>query len=162
MVAGMGKASRLKRLHRLERADQRALVDRVRGAMPDDRIELVHAPAGVEKMSKVILEFAEPVLDAAHTNEQRAAAIQLAVMAWNLGCMASDARPMDLELETLKSMSPEVIDALASLVDRKLALFADINRPILDYQLRDTDEGLFLNVVAPVENPDGFIGQAGA
>lgn len=126
--------------------------------MSETKVEVVRTPERVEKMSKVILDFAQPVLAVAKSKEQYATAVSLAVVAWNLGCMAREGRLEELPYKILEEMGPDAVAALMAMVHRKRALYPDNNRMVLDYQLSDTDEQLILNVVTSLPIPDGFTG----
>ena len=93
----MGKASRFKKLRRQERAGEEVLIERARQR---DGTVVLKNPTGQFKMSQVIEEFAQPLLEGASTEEQIRVALGTAVVAWNLGCLSAEGQ--------LKAFSEEI------------------------------------------------------
>ena len=156
----MGKASRLKRLRKLELQSQQTLIERVRRSMPDKPIKALQNPDGLEKMSEVLKDFAQPWLDLARTEEECARVIGLAIIAWNLALMPEEERFTDFDSQSLAALGEPGLELLRFMIGRKLALFEGYNRPILDYELTGNGDKLRLNVVSGVPNPEKFLGQA--
>ena len=94
------------------------------------------------KMSDVLLDFAQPLVDAARNGDDFRIAITMAAACWNLSL-----RPEPERSATLKRMaksdvfrprldaSLELEQQMRALVARKEALFPDDKRAILDYQV---------------------------
>jgi hypothetical protein len=115
--------------------------------------QIVVNPGDMEKMSDVILQFAEPLIQGPggviHKN-----AIRLAIAVWNASLL-----PKAEQLETQKSlvdMLPEddqdARRELAAVFDmllaRKRRYFADNTRVILDYQITEPADTLHLDVIS--------------
>jgi hypothetical protein len=145
----MGKASRAKRLRKQQTAVQRALVDRVRQSMPDERLKVVKRRTG-RKVSEVLMEFAKPWLDEARNDDQRRIVVGMAVLAWNMAAVP--------EPERWKGMSPEFAEKLGEpakamlkeMIARKLALYPGETRSILDYEITGGGGNLRVDVLYPL------------
>lgn len=114
--------------------------------------EILVNPGDVEKMSDVILRFAEPLLHGpAGANKN---AIRLAIALWNASLLPT-AEQSDA-LNALIDMLPEDDQAarreLAAVCDmlltRKRRYFAANTRVILDYQITETADTLHLDVIS--------------
>ncbi|MGH8057988.1 MAG: hypothetical protein ACREOH_12245 [Candidatus Entotheonellia bacterium] len=108
----------------------------------------------IEKMSDVILRFAEPVLQGPGGPNKNA--IRLAIAVWNVSLL-----PKDEQSESLKpivNMLPEddrdardkLIATFDMLLARKRRYFANNTRVILDYQITDSADTLHLDVISTV------------
>jgi hypothetical protein len=139
----MGKASRFKKLRKLERAGEEALIERARQR---DGSVVLKVPEGQIKMSQVIEEFAEPLLQGARTDEQIRCALGTAIVAWNLSCLPEERQLAVLQEGSGKQLGQEAVLILQELIRRRLELFPEIDRPILDFEYR----GGVLNVVSPL------------
>ena len=140
-TACMGKASRFKKLRKLEREGEEALIERAR---QQDGTVVLKNPEGQLKMSQVIEEFAEPLLEGARTDDQIRFALSTAIVAWNLGCLPEEEQLEAFREGPMKKLGPEGVVILKELVRRKLEVFPDINRTIVDFEYR----GGVLNVVS--------------
>jgi hypothetical protein len=103
-----------------------------------------------EKLSEVIIDFARPMLDAALTDEQTRSAISLAMAIWNTSLL-----PEEQQLPFLKQFtpsgqepSPDRDQFLSYFLARKKALFGEVRRMVMDYEVLDTPKGFQLNVVS--------------
>ncbi len=110
------------------------------------------------KMSEVIINFAQPLLDAAQTDEEHRMAIAMAITIWNASLL-----PDKDQKNFIKEFS-NCIQALASyqktldesnqiisyFLERKKIYFPDIKRMILNYDCIKTPQGFHLNVVSNV------------
>jgi hypothetical protein len=142
----MGKASRAKRLRSQQAAAQRELVDRVQQSLPDERLKIVKRRTG-RKVSEILMEFAEPWLDEARNDDQRKTVIGMAVLAWNMAAFP--------EPERWEGMSPGFVEELGEtgkailkeMTARKLALYPEETRPILDYQITGGQNNMRVDVV---------------
>jgi hypothetical protein len=139
----MGKASRAKRLRSQQAAAQRALVDRVQRTLPDERIKVVKWHTG-RKVSEILMEFAQPRLDAARNDDQRKTVVGMAVLAWN---MAAIPEPERWEGDFVENLGEAGTAILKEMIARKLALYPEETRPILDYQITGEQENLRVDVV---------------
>ena len=139
----MGKASRAKRLRHPQTAAQRELVDRVRKSRPGEPIKVVTRRTG-RKVSEILMEFAQPWLDEARNDDQRKAVIGLAVLAWNAAMIPE---PEQCEGYLLEKLEASGMAILKGMIARKLALYPEETRPILDYQITGAQDKLRVEVV---------------
>ena len=106
-----------------------------------------------EKMSEVILDFAKPMLDAVD-EENYPAAIQTAILGWNLALLPANARQ-----DLLSRADPEFAETAGPVVEflahRKRALYPDIRRHVLDFDLTWNSGAPRLLIVSSDTNLDG-------
>ena len=140
----MGKASRAKRLRHPQTAAQRELVDRVRKSRPGEPIKVVTRRTG-RKVSEILMEFAQPWLDEARNDDQRKTVVGLAVLAWNLAVIPEPERWEGDFAEQLGITGKAI---LTEMIARKLALYPEETRPILDYQITGSQNNLSLQVIS--------------
>lgn len=125
------------------------------------RTESIHPRAGLppeRKMSEVLLEFAEPLLDGAVDDSDYRAGIGFAVMFWDLALLPEEEQPEALKHmardlgKTSRSNDPEIVEYFQRigkmLLLRKKALFPDITRAILDYEIVGKGETIQLLITS--------------
>lgn len=122
---------------------------------------IVTNPEGVAKMSEVLEEFIEPYLDTATNSHDRKILVGMAVTAWNLALMpASKRQPLIKEfiLDVVGKGDPrasqEIKDIINELIDRKLEIFPDNQRFIVEFQLQETRNQFHLSVASTLMEPD--------
>lgn len=144
----MGKASRLKKgRHQNHDSQLDALRQRAIAALPVPPALVRTEPAGQEKMSKILSEFAEPLLQPTKDEAGFRAAISLAVIAWNLSVFPDTAQ-MKKTGEVLASLPSDLQALVAMMMARKKSSFATVRRLIMDYEvIREAGE-YRLNVVS--------------
>jgi hypothetical protein len=117
-------------------------------------------PAGAQKMSQVILEFARPLLDSADGDAETRNALAFAVLAWNASLMPEERRG-DLIQDALKRNAASAhsggdvvaIQGLFSdLIRRKEQAYPEVQRLIVDYHVRQSDGQTFLEVASTMVN----------
>jgi hypothetical protein len=116
---------------------------------------VVIEPEGQAKMSEVLEQFVEPYLDYARTAEEHRKLFALAALAWNAALLPPGDRekmigevinavfPADAQQD--RADAREVIDTLMA---RKLAMFADNSRRIINYEITETADGFHLTVAS--------------
>jgi len=115
---------------------------------------------GEPKMSEVILELADPLVDGDVSNANEVDFIvQLTITAWNKAMFSAD-RQDALEKEIVDTLVPPdgdaelvgaVIEALEIVDERRKKLFPNLRRIVVDYDLQVSEGTVALNVVsAPV------------
>jgi hypothetical protein len=114
------------------------------------------------KMSQVILDFAEPLLEETVDDEDFRRAISIAIMFWDLALYPEDEQEklfgdMIRDLGEAAQNDPEVIAYLTgvgrTLLLRKKTLFPDIKRAILDYEIVDKGDSMQLLVTSTADLP---------
>ncbi len=112
------------------------------------------------KMSEIIIEYADELLNYADTIEQKEKAIMLAVVAWNLGLTDKKEQEIENFLKTMKIKKQsnnwdDLFNILQGLIYKKQAQYASIKRFIVDYQFVKLDDGFHLNIASLVP-PENF------
>lgn len=107
-------------------------------------------------MSENILHLAEPLLEHSENVES---VLSLAIIAWNLSLIPEDERGPMMEklLQQAAEKDPELERGmrvlLKDLVQRKIELYPDDLRMILDHELTQTGENSMFNVVSTLLPP---------
>ena len=112
---------------------------------------------GEPKMSEVILDLADPLLDGDVSNPKEVDFIvQLTIAAWNKSMFSAD-RQTAMEKEIIDTLVPPdgdaeqaatIIQALDIVEERRRKLFPNLRRFVLDYDLRVSEGRVALNVVS--------------
>ncbi len=108
------------------------------------------------KMSDVILDFAQPLLDVARGFEAEEKAVKLAILAWNLSLLPEAERTEGFEKLRASTRSDDeagrasLEHVLSLMLARKKALFDGNDRMVLDHDIVRTPNGLHLNVVSSI------------
>ncbi len=112
---------------------------------------------GKPKMSEVILDLADPLLDGDVSNPKEVDfIIQLTIAAWNKSMFPAD-RQAAMEKDIIDTLVPPdgkaenvgtVIQALNIVDDRRKKLFPDLRRFVLDYDLQVSGGKVALNVIS--------------
>ena len=152
------KARRLARKRKVQRSPQPAgrqiLLKRARTSEHVKDAQMLVNPAGTEKMSAVILHFAEPFQDAYGVVPPKM--IQFAILVWNASLLPQDAQPhaiktiVNLVPVTEREARREIVLLTSMLLERKAKYFADNTRYIMDYHITESAHRINLNVVSTV------------
>ena len=146
------KQRKLANKRRLEQLKKK----RLRSGIPSPDEIIIRDPPGMEKMSEVLEDFVGPHWDQAPTEEALRNLLNVAAVAWNAALLPSEER------EKLHQKSQQMLPAdqrddfraiVDSLIQRKLAHFADNRRAILSIDLTMQPTGPYLEVMStlPVE-----------
>ena len=127
-----------------------------RRAVPAGRNRVV-VFGGEPKMSEVILDLADPLLDGDVSNPKEVDFIvQLTIAAWNKSMLPAD-RQAAMEKDIIDTLVPPdgdaeqvgtIIQALEIVDDRRKKLFPNLRRFVLDYDLRVSEGRVALNVIS--------------
>jgi hypothetical protein len=111
------------------------------------------------KMSEVLLEFAEPLLEDSDDDESFRSKIALAALSWNLTFVPPNEQEATLNNMVEKLGGRDVFvrrgiqESIRMFIDRKRTLFADDNRLIVNYEIVKEKTGPRLLVMSsPVKN----------
>ncbi|MCI5147934.1 MAG: hypothetical protein D3916_00740 [Candidatus Electrothrix sp. MAN1_4] len=115
-------------------------------------------PQGLERMSDVIEEFAEPLLADCRNADEAKKAIQFAMIVWNLTLLPEKEQDNKIQ-EMLDALSPsDKIDAITQtryfinlLITRKKKMFPDIKRTVIDFQLSGSGSNLRLDIASTMD-----------
>ena len=152
------KARRLARKRKAQRSTppsgQQVLLNRVRASQHFHNTQVMVNPAGTEKMSEVILRFAEPFKD--HDGLVPRAMLEIAIIMWNASFMPSDMQRK--AVEDLVNVFPsddsgarrEMLRTTHMLLERKKQYFSQNKRMIMDYHITESAHGIHLDVMSTV------------
>ena len=111
-------------------------------------------------MSDVLDEFVEPYLPESDELERHKMVYEIAILAWNLAIIPEHQRQSaisELFDKFMKGKPATARQKLNNLIDemvgRKLALFPNNRRYILDFQLEDAGDQLHLSVASTLSPP---------
>jgi len=105
------------------------------------------------KLSEVIVDFSEPLLDAAGTTEKKRKALEIGVLAWNASFMDDDKFEKICRDEVRDA---EAVKIFKYLRERRRTLFSEENRVVWQYEITETSKELHLYVasIVPSEQND--------
>ena len=115
------------------------------------------------KMSEVILDFAEPLLDAIDDDELFENAVGCAVVCWNLSFLQEMKQKRQVRAIVNKFDKSglltrfEAEDCVRMLLERKRILFADEKRIVINYKIVEEEEDhyhLFVTSVFTKDSPE--------
>ena len=153
---------RLKRIKERERtkaainASRERLRERVKNFSSQKDYELRIDQSNPQKMSEVIIEYAQPLLDAAQSPQNQRKSIAMAITFWNIALLSDEEQKKFIKdfINTAKAptnneeWSGECEQVVTYFIERKTAYYPHINRMILDFECIETPQGLHLNVVS--------------
>jgi hypothetical protein len=143
-------------LHRKQqRQELQRFSKRLQGRMGEQIAGAILSPPGAAKMSEVLEAFVAPYVEYTDNRSQRVRLLEMAVVAWNLALMAKGEYQSLLE-ETIAQIMPDTDllvlqdfrEIVAEMVERKLKYFADYDRVIVDFELKDTGREYQLSVAS--------------
>ena len=106
--------------------------------------------SSLEKMSGVILEYGEPIIDTIDSDDKEAydKAILMTTVLWNSAIMYEEPKNRKKAYELLKPLmfDDEAISVVSYMLARKRLLFPDNKRYILNYELTGTQGDFHLTV----------------
>jgi hypothetical protein len=132
-------------------AAQASLARRVRDR--DANITLRFNPPGVEKMSEVLLQFAEPILDRLAPIEEIRTTLFFAMTLWNYSLLPAEARSESKGLLREVMSDPWSRSVAQRLLERKAQLFPDNRRMLYDLEVSQEGDQLRVNVVSVLPGP---------
>ncbi|MDQ1333216.1 MAG: hypothetical protein QG552_166 [Thermodesulfobacteriota bacterium] len=149
-----------KKLRRQARKmEPRDLMDKMLKEKPHLAGRVSANPQGSEKMSAVILEYAEPLMEAAENVEQQNRAIAMAIICWNASLLNETDRERSLAAiyaDTDEVEASNLKEMITFMVSRKQDLFPHNKKKIADWMVKDRGDQLFLEVatILPKEDED--------
>jgi hypothetical protein len=156
------KARRLARKRKVQRrtpsSGQQVLLQRVHASEHVPNTQVIVNPAGTEKMSEVILRFAEPLQD--EDGLVSKVMIEMAIIIWNASFMPQDMQRKALAdiINVLPSDASEarheMLRAVHMLLERKRQYFSHNKRLIVDYHITESAHSIHLDVVSTI--PEGY------
>lgn len=137
---------------------QKLLLERTETHLFGGNVTVLDPSMAKEKMSDVIFQFADPLLEMAESDEEGKKALVVALLIWNLSLSHEKVRAEQRKaIDKMLGMSDEQHQEYQSwkemvdfMLERKKTDFPDIHRMILNYDIIETPEGLHLNVTSTV------------
>ena len=156
------QARRIARKRKAQRrtpfSGQQVLLKRVRTSEHLQNAQVIVNPAGAEKMSEVILRFAEPLQD--EDGMVPKALLEIAIIIWNASFMPQEMQGKALE-DVINVMPKEHLEArhemfsmVNMLLERKQRYFSQNKRLIMDYHITESAHSIYLDVMSTI--PDGY------
>ena len=156
------QARRLARKRKAQRSTlpsgQQVLLKRVRASQHFHNTQVIVNPAGTEKMSEVILRFAEPIQD--EDGMVPKALLEIAIIIWNASFMPQKMQRKALE-DVVNIIPKENLEARRDmfsmvnlLLERKQRYFSQNKRLIMDYHITESAHSIYLDVMSTI--PDGY------
>lgn len=104
-----------------------------------------------EKMSEVLLAFASPLLGQIRTKKDFDAALDLAILSWNMTLVSDDLRQESFDkiiASYLPIYQPKIRTMIEMMIERKNTHFADNKRFIVTYHVVGSGRSRRLSVVS--------------
>ena len=144
-------ARKKKERRKVKKAQKNAAVKMAKKrSVPESSV--IVEPRGVDKMSEIILDFAEPFLEFVD-NEK--AILTLAMAAWNIAIFPEedrDAKIDELVTKCFPQDDPQVLEMIKAVVSRlilrKLKLHPDNERILFGYEFIESGNKRMLNVMS--------------
>lgn len=137
---------------------QQAVFKRVQSSEYFKNTKLIPNTGEVEKMSDVILRFAEPLQD--EYGIVPSDMIRFAILVWNASILPKESQ--DQAFKDIDNLIPrddresrqEMLMTISILLERKEKYFSDNKRFIVDYNIRESDRRIHLDVASTF--PEGY------
>ena len=118
---------------------------------------VIPTPGDEAKMSAVILELADPLLDEDSTDAEYVESIVLlTILTWNKAMFSADSQD-GIEKEILDALVPpdgdaellaEIIQTMDLIEERRKRLFPDLHRIVCNYDLQVSEGKIALNIAS--------------
>ena len=143
--------SKKKLRRQAHRMEPRNLMEKMLKERPLMAGRLCANPPGNEKMSAVILEYAEPLMVHAENVEQQNKAIAMAIICWNASFLNETDRERifaSMSADTDKAEAASLKEVITIMLERKQKLFAHYEKKIADWMVKDKGDRQLLEVAA--------------
>jgi hypothetical protein len=132
--------------------DARALLlGRHRKAPESENALILVDQPGFEKMSQVILDFAQPWLKDAEDEDDMRGILSAAIFAWNLSLLSEKDCGIEFQKHLVPKLPRQHQITMRKMITRKRTHFASNHRAIIDYQIGTKGDALDLHVVTTLE-----------
>ena len=121
--------------------------------------QIIFHPSGAEKMSGVLLEFIEPYVQFADTDEAYRKLVTIAIVAWNAALLSPEKRE-EMINNLVKGMKMGFWERrdfrrmMGMMIERKLKHFGENKRLIVNYELQDLGDQIHLSVASTLTKED--------
>lgn len=131
---------------------QKQLMQKAKDQAAGEDREVVIDTSNPQKMSEIIIDYAEPLLAIAATDKDQEKAVIMAITFWNLAILKENERQDMIDSLITKLMQAgdpaDLNQTMEYFIERKQLLYPDVNRMVLDYDCVHTSDRLHLNVVS--------------
>lgn len=114
--------------------------------------------SSLEKMSDILLEYGEPLLDTIDSDNKAEyeKAIMISMMLWNCAIMQEAPKGRKKIEKMLKPIMPdaESRSVVKYMLERKREMFPDNKRMIMNYELAETPDGFHLSVASTIPSAE--------
>jgi len=157
-LARKRKAQKSRAQRHSQPSTQKGLFKRVQSSEYFKNTKLIPNTGEVEKMSDVILRFAEPLQD--EYGVVPPDMIRFAILVWNASVLPKEAQ--DQAFKDINKIIPnddrkarqEMLMVISMLLERKEKYFSDNKRFIVDYNIRESSRRIHLDVASTL--PEGY------
>jgi hypothetical protein len=111
--------------------------------------KIVFEHPGLEKMSEVILRFAEPLLDEAKTDKELKRAVEVAIIAWNTSLFPEEKQIAAIKemADSIPEQSGDFTSIMYFLVERRKKYFSEYyDRMIVSHHVSVSNANISLDV----------------
>jgi hypothetical protein len=109
--------------------------------------EFVESASG-EKISDCLLAVLGDLVDKVATEEEMGKLVKLASIAWNASLLPEQERADFLQSSAMQDVYVDVKNLIELLIRRKLLLFPEVRRYILDVQVAVVDDSLHISAAS--------------
>jgi len=127
----------------------------VQDSLSQSGAKIVTNPVGVIRMSEVLEEFVDPYIHLYQNGEERKSIFSVAIFAWNLAIEPEEVRKSKIDEVIEKTMAhgteqnrKDMRLLLEELIARKYQYFNEINRLIVDFQMKGSGDQFHLSVAS--------------
>jgi len=130
------------------------LFEELRQDKKTEKFKLIANPEGEAKMSGLIAELIDPYLDDAKTLNAYKNLVATACIAWNSALLPEAKRPPEInkligELGAVPDeLRQEMLAIILEMVERKLALFPDNHRQIVNFKVTETKQNYHIAIAS--------------
>lgn len=157
-LARKRKAQKSRAQQHSQPSTQKGLFKRVQSSEYFKNTKLIPNTGEVDKMSDVILRFAEPLQD--EYGVVPPDMIRFAILVWNASVLPKEVQ--DQAFKDINKIIPnddrkarqEMLMVISMLLDRKEKYFSDNKRFIVDYNIRESSRRIHLDVASTL--PEGY------
>jgi hypothetical protein len=140
------------------RKSEARVVEKAKSVFKNQNLVVGTSSNGI-KMSEVILDFAESLLEMTENEDQEEQAISIAILIWNLSLTPEKTRKKHVKELAAAMVDPdehpeiaaENMETIQALIKRKERIYPDISRAIVSHDMVRTPDGIHLNVASTLE-----------
>ena len=138
-----------------QKSGQALLLEKIRKSKGFPNKRIIVEPKGAERMSEVILHFAEPFLEECKDEETEKKVIGLAILIWNVSLLPKEKQDQSIQKICSGTSPSNDADGFATalhyvnmLLERKKKYFPDNKRAIRNYQISGFGKNRRLDVAS--------------